>query len=65
MTRLILVLMLLAALALAIMAAAVLTRSLARAPSPTEASMPAARMTAFVVLLILLLGLTTGWLGAA
>ncbi|MBP1805352.1 hypothetical protein [Rubellimicrobium aerolatum] len=69
MARLILLLMLFAALALAIAAAATAFRALAApAPAPMtpirEDRMPkAVRTTAYVLLLLLLAGLTSGWLG--
>ncbi|WP_210527111.1 hypothetical protein [Rubellimicrobium arenae] len=71
MARLILFLMLFAALALAVAAAATAFRALT-APSPAplpvakEDKMPkGARTLAYGVLLVLLLGLTSGWLGPA
>ncbi|TNC71529.1 hypothetical protein [Rubellimicrobium roseum] len=69
MARLILFLMLFAALALAIAAAVTLVRSLstpapAPLPVPTEDRMPkAARNIAYVVLLLLLVGVTGGVMG--
>lgn len=77
MARLILFLLLFAALALAIAAAAAAWRALTapppaarlpadRLPVVTEDRMPnAIRNVAYVVLLLLLAGLTSGWLGPA
>lgn len=71
MARLILFLMLFSALALALAAAVVAWRALAapplaRLPAATEDRMPPAiRNVAYVVLLLLLAGLTSGWLGPA
>lgn len=71
MARLILLLLLFAALALAVLAAVAVWRSLtAPAPAPlpaiTEDRMPPAiRNTAYVLLFLLLAGLTSGWLGPA
>lgn len=70
MARLALFLLLLAALAMAVAAALTLARALR--PSPlilpgppaTETSMPrAVRLFAYALLLILLLGVTSGWIG--
>ena len=69
MARLILFLLLFAALALAIAAAATAWRALvapppSRLPAVTEDRMPPAiRNVAYVLLLLLLAGLTSGWLG--
>ena len=68
MARLILFLLLFAALALAIAAAAAAWRALSapapRLPVVTEDRMPPAmRNVAYLVLLALLAGLTSGWLG--
>ena len=69
MARLILILMLFAALALALAAAVTAWRVLnapapARVPAVREDGMPPAiRNTAYVLLFLLLAGLTSGWLG--
>ena len=68
MARLILFLLLFAAFALAIAAAVaawrVLTTPASRQPAVTEDRMPSAmRNVAYVVLLALLTGVTSGWLG--
>jgi hypothetical protein len=72
MARLILVLLLFAALALALAAAVMALRALRAPPRPaplpavTEDRMPSAmRNVAYVVLLLLLAGLTSGLLGPA
>jgi len=72
MVRLILGLMLFAALVLALAAVLVLARSLVAPPVPVHAPlrkedpMPdLMRNIAYVLLVILLLGVATGWLGAA
>ena len=69
MARLILALMLFAALALAAAAAVRLVNSLrVQAPAPTlpEVTMPnAARRVSYVLLMLLLLGVTSGWVGPA
>jgi hypothetical protein len=72
MARLIVFLMLFAALTLALAAAVAFIRAL-KAPTPAplpvtarEDKMPdAIRNVAYVVLLLLLLGLTSGWMGPA
>ena len=70
MARLIVFLLLFAAIALAVAAAATVWRALAAPPPParlpvaTEDRMPKAmRNVAYVVLFLLLAGLTSGWLG--
>lgn len=72
MARLILVLMLFAALAFAVAAAITAWRALAvpaHAPLPAtredDRMPPAIRNTAYVLLFLLLAGLTSGWLGPA
>ena len=70
MARLVLALFLFAVLALAVSAALTLVRALTAPPAPAtpparEDAMPAAvRIVAYVVLLALLLGLTSGWIGS-
>lgn len=71
MARLILLLMLFTALALALAAAVAAWRVL-RTPAPTaypaireDGMPPAIRNTAYVLLFLLLAGLTSGWLGPA
>jgi hypothetical protein len=70
MARLILFLLLVTMLALALAAVVTAWRTLTRPPpatlpATTEDRMPPAiRNTAYVVLLLLLTGLTSGWLGA-
>lgn len=70
MTRVILFLMFFAALAVAVAGAVAVMRGLAgpplaRRPALTEDAMPkAVRRVAYVLLFVLLLGLTSGWLGA-
>ena len=72
MARLILLLMLFAALTLAVAAAATALRALRAPPHRTPTTLPATtedrmpqamRNMAYVVLLLLLTGLTSGWLG--
>ena len=67
MTRLILALVLFAVLALAVMAGLALARAVRASPSPSrEVAMPGAvRTVSYIVLLLLLLGVTSGLMGPA
>lgn len=66
MARLVLLLVLLGALAFAVAGAVRLARTMAAPPPRTEDAMPApVRTVAYVLLVVLLLGLASGWLGAA
>lgn len=64
MARIVLFLMLFAAIVLVAAAVMTLARTLAAPPVPREAGMPrVARTLAFVLLLLLLLGLASGFMG--
>lgn len=66
MTRLILALLLFAAALLAVASVGRFLASATRQPLPQEDPLPSAfRTVAFVLLMMLLVGVATGWLGAA
>jgi hypothetical protein len=67
MTRLILFLFLIAAVAIALSSLATLTRSVGDLPPIAKgAPMPTVlRSVSFILLMILMLGITIGWIGAA